>query len=292
MKSLSILIPVYNWDCSQFLTDLHSQGCSLGVQFEIVVADDCSGIGFRNKEVADSLQYCRYIGLEKNIGRAAIRNLLAYEARFEELLFMDCDARVRSGSFLMDYLDKADAATVICGGTIHPDRIPEPGVELRWRYEKKADARRSAAYRSQNPYARFTPFSFMIPKKTFMDIRFDESFHEYGYEDVLFGLELERRKVRILHIDNPLEHLGLERNEVYLAKTEQAVRSAWEHKESIGDGSTLLAHYGRLKKCGLLWAPRLAWRLFQKSMRRNLVGKKPCLKVFSMYKLCYLCSLK
>ena len=292
MKSISILIPVFNWDCSLLLTDLHRQGCRLGVPFEILVADDCSTARFRNVETAAGLEHCRYIGLEENVGRAAIRNMLAMESQYDELLFLDCDGRVRSECFLADYMAAADLAQVVCGGVIHPDSMPAPGVELRYRYERKADEKRSAAYRSLNPYARFTPFSFMISRELFLEIKFDESFREYGYEDVLFGLELERRQATVLHIDNPMEHLGLESNEVYLKKTGQAVRNASDHMDTIGSGSELLKHFSRLEKCGMLWVPRLVWRLFHEPMKRNLLGNKPSLKVFSLYKLCYLCSIR
>ncbi|MBO7415689.1 MAG: glycosyltransferase [Bacteroidaceae bacterium] len=295
MESLSILIPVYNRDCSRLINDLHSEGLELGVPYEIIVADDCSTDKLsleRNRITADSLENCRFTGLSRNMGRASIRNLLADESRYEKLLFLDCDSAVRDGLFLRNYLDAADRASVVCGGAIHPDTLPEPGVELRWRYERKADRERSAEFRSRTPYARFTPFSFLIDRKVFMDIRFDESYNGYGYEDVQFGHELERRGVSILHIDNPLVHLGLEKNDVYLGKTRQAVMNAFSHMEEIGDSSRLLNHYNRMGRYHIRWLFRMLWKLSGKGMERNLLGNKPSLRIFSLYKLCYLCSLK
>ena len=294
MQALSILIPVFNWDCSLLINDLHSQGQELGIPYEIIVADDCStdkDLLDKNRFAAGSIENCRFFPVEHNMGRAAIRNMLAYEAKYDKLLFLDCDAAVKDKIFLKKYLDAADKACVVCGGVVHPDEIPEKGVELRWVYEKNADKRRSAEFRSRNPYARFTPFSFMIDREVFLQIRFDESFADYGYEDVQFGMELEKRGVSILHIDNQLIHLGLEKSEVYLEKTRQAVRNAYAHKDMMSSGSLLLTHYNRVVRSRMKWVFKTIWALLRKSMERNLLGHKPDLRIFSLYKLCYICSL-
>lgn len=294
MEALSILIPVFNWDCSQLIKDLHFQGLELGIPYEIIIADDCSTdkvVLEKNRECAGGLENCRFLALKHNLGRAAIRNFLADQSKYDKLLLMDCDAAVKDALFVRKYVDAADKAQVVCGGAIHSDEIPQKGVELRWVYEKNADKERSAEFRSRNPYARFTPFSFLIERDLFMQIRFDESYAGYGYEDVQFGRELEKRGVSILHIDNPLVHLGLEKSEVYLEKTRQAVLNAYEHRDEIGDSSLLLTHYNRVVKFRMRWLFKLIWTLFHGGMERNLLGPKPKLKIFSLYKLCYICIL-
>ena len=294
MEALSILIPVFNWDCSQLMKDLHFQGLELGIPYEIIIADDCSTdkvVLEKNRECAGSLENCRFIALEHNLGRAAIRNFLADQSKYDKLLFMDCDAAVKDVLFVRKYVDAADKAQVVCGGAIHSDEIPQKGAELRWAYEKNADRERSAEFRSRNPYARFTPFSFLIDRVLFMQIRFDESYSGYGYEDVQFGRELEKRNVSILHIDNQLMHLGLEKSEAYLEKTRQAVLNAFTHKDEVGDSSRLLTHYNRVAKLRMRWLFKVIWTLFHGNMERNLLGSKPKLKIFSLYKLCYICTL-
>jgi len=293
MKALSILIPVFNWDSSQLIKDLHFQGLELGIPYEIIIADDCStdrSVMERNREQAVSLENCRFIALEHNLGRAAIRNFLADQSKYDKLLFMDCDAAVRDSQFLKRYVDAADKAQVVCGGAIHSDEIPQKGVELRWVYEKNADKERSAEFRSRNPYARFTPFSFLIDKEVFMQIRFDESYSGYGYEDVQFGSELEKRGVSIMHIDNQLIHLGLEKSDAYLEKTRQAVVNAFEHREMIADSSLLLTHYNRVARFRMKWLFRFIWKVFGKKMEKNLLGSTPNMRIFSLYKLCYICN--
>ena len=294
MESLSILIPVYNWDCSQLIKDLHFQGLVLGIPYEIIVADDCSTdkeLQEKSRIIAESHENCRYFGLPHNIGRAAIRNFMADQSQYDKLLFLDCDAAIKDKDFLKKYLDAADKASVICGGVTHPDEIPQKGWELRYLYEKNAAFERSAGFRSQNPYLRFTSFSFMIDRDVFMKIRFDESYVRYGYEDVQFGHELEQNGVSILHIDNPMIHLGLEESASFLNKTRQAVLNAFDHKNDIGDSSKLLNHYQVVLKWKMRWLFRIIWSFFQKSMERNLLGPKPKLRIFSLYKLCYICLL-
>lgn len=294
MESLSILIPVYNWDCTKLIKDLHFQGLVLGIPYEIIVADDCStakDLLEKNRIVAESHENCRFFALQHNIGRAAIRNFMADQSRYEKLLFLDCDSAVKSKQFLKKYVVAADKASVVCGGLIHPDEMPQQGVELRYLYEKSAANERSAGFRSKNPYLRFTSFSFLIEKSVFMAIRFDESYIGYGYEDVQFGHELEQNGISILHIDNPMAHLGLEASDAYLAKTRQAVLNAFEHKKVIGDSSKLLTHYNKVLKWKMRWFFRIMWTFFQKSMEKNLLGPKPKLRVFSLYKLCYICLM-
>ena len=188
-------------------------------------------------------------------------------------------------------MEASDKASVVCGGLTHPDEIPMKGQELRYLYEKNAAFERSAGFRSQNPYLRFTSFSFLIEREVFMKIRFDESYVRYGYEDVQFGHELEANGVSILHIDNPLAHIGLDDSASYLNKTRQAVQNAFDHKEGIGDSSKLLTNYNKVRKLGMRWVFRFIWAFFQKSMERNLLGPKPRLKIFSLYKLCYISVL-
>ena len=53
MEALSILIPVYNWDCTRLDRDLHFQGLTLDIPYEIIVADDCSTL-MRTAVISDS----------------------------------------------------------------------------------------------------------------------------------------------------------------------------------------------------------------------------------------------
>ena len=175
---LSILIPTYNYDCTQLVKDLQLQAERSGIDYEIIVADDASPIqAYKEKNRAiNALPHCRLIELEENIGRARIRNRLADEAQHEWLLFMDADAEVISNSFIADYLKHTDA-DVVCGGLCHAETLPSPEVSLRYAYEKRADKKRVAHYRVQRPYEQFTPFNFKIRRTIFQDILLDRGIY-------------------------------------------------------------------------------------------------------------------
>lgn len=287
-EGLSVLVPVYNWDCSNLLKELHRQGRAIASGFELLVADDCSSdLTLKEKvaSTASALEGCRYFALDSNKGRAAIRNFLADNAVYDKLLFIDCDAETDSDTFLAAYMAVAGQASVICGGLRHPDRLPAPGKELRYRYEKAADRHRSAKFRSRHPYDNFTPFSFLIDRSVFQSVRFDEGITAYGYEDVEFGMCLESRGVPILHIDNPLIHTGIDDNADYLAKTDAAVSTLLQAENSVGNGSKLLNTYRNLSRLHLAAPVRCLGRVAYPFIRRNLTGRHPVLLLFSFYKL-------
>ncbi|MEM9260646.1 MAG: hypothetical protein AAGA62_13425, partial [Bacteroidota bacterium] len=47
----------------------------------------------------------------------------------------------------------------------------------------------------------------------------------YGHEDTLWGQQLAKAGVGILHIDNPVTHLGLETSGVFLEKQHRAIHN-------------------------------------------------------------------
>jgi len=287
MASLSILIPVYNRDCTQLVRDLHAEASGLGIPFEIIIADDCSTslADKRQNKTLSQLPGCIVIELPSNLGRAAIRNLLADNSRYESLLFIDCDAAVCSKTFLKDYMACTGKAYVICGGLKHQDTLPKKGVELRYRYEKKADLRRKAEIRNLHPYAQFTTFSFLVDRNIFQAIRFKE-FREYGYEDVLFGLELKNNRINVVHIDNPLIHLGLEENGVFLEKSRLAMKSLYSHLDTLPHDIKILKVYRCISRLRMVWVLELISETAGSAITKNLLSSRPSLALFSLYKLC------
>ena len=291
---LSILIPTYNYDCTRLVADLQQQADQTGIEYEIIVADDASPRQEYQERVREinKWPHCRLIELEKNIGRARIRNRLADEARHEWLLFMDADAEVISKQFIANYLIHTDV-DVVCGGLCHADILPSPEVSLRYAYEKRADKKRAARYRQQRPYEQFTPFNFMIRRTTFQSIRFDERITEYGHEDTLFGIELSKKGANIRHIDNPLLHVGLESNERFLEKTRAALRNLSTMKNVMLGHSALLSAYNILRRLGITpliakWFARKEQSLSSRLTSTNIAAP---LHLFFLYKLGYYCSL-
>lgn len=282
--SISVLIPTFNYDCRRLVEQLLKQ---IPADGEIIVGDDCS----TDPNVLDALEVmkgwpgCRIFRPTHNLGRAAIRNALAREAEGEWLLFIDADAEVRSSSFISDYLAAAREADVVCGGTGNMRRCPRPAARLRYDYEVAAEKRLTLEHRRRHPYVGFTTFNFFIRRTTFLNILFDEHCHEYGHEDTLFGLELKMRGIKVLHIDNKLTHLGLEDADIYLSKTETALRSlagmSMEQKQNV----RISQMYLRLREWHLGGLVLGVFRLTRRLLRKNLLGKHPNQLLFSFYKL-------
>lgn len=100
---LSVLIPIYNYDCRRLINSLSAQAENLDVEYEILAFDDGSSLFLEENREVKNLPHVVYRELGKNIGRSAIRNLLADEARYPYLVFMDCDMQVVSDSYLKNY---------------------------------------------------------------------------------------------------------------------------------------------------------------------------------------------
>lgn len=289
---LSILIPTKDYDCHILVEELHRQGESLGLPYEIIIGEDGTAEeNLQQNTMADSLTHCRRIIKKTNIGRAAIRNLLARESRYPNLIFIDCDAVVEKDDFLRLYADALKDYDVVCGALYHANEQPNDECSLRYRYEKEADKQRDAVTRSKAPYDKFTTFNFAIKKDIFTSILFNESITRYGYEDALFGKELKRRGIPIGHIDNKLLHSGLESNAVFLAKSEQALATLLTIEDRM-ESTPLLATLRKMRALHLESIFMIYWNLRKESLRKNLLGRKPSLLKFKIYKLGYYISLQ
>ena len=286
---LSVLIPTYNYDCSRLVCQLQQQLPSDG---EIIVGDDCTtDASLASKIEIEGLPNCRVFKPSHNLGRAAIRNALAREAKGEWLLFIDADAEVCNAKFIADYLSATEQAEVVCGGTGNLPQCPRPEARLRYDYEVAAEKRLTLDYRRSHPYGQFTTFNFLIRRDLFLSIAFDEHLHEYGHEDTKFGLELKRRGIAICHIDNKLTHLGLEDADVYLKKTETALRSLASMDEEMKRHIRVSAMAMRLRRWHLLGLARTLFIIFRSLLRANLLGRHPKQILFAFYKLGYYASL-
>lgn len=290
---LSILIPTHNYDCSRLVYDLETQ---LSEDDEIIVGNDCStdkSIVAKLNKIGNSGKSRLYTPSENQhpLGRAAIRNAMAREAKGEWLLFIDADAEVRSKTFIDDYLSATKFAPVVCGGTGNLSECPSPECRLRYDYEVEAEKRLTVERRREFPYAQLTTFNFLIRRDIFLSIEFDEKIREYGYEDTCFGFELKERGIAIHHIDNKLIHLGIEPSTVYLAKIETALRSLAKLEPEQRRQIRLSAFAMKLERYCLLGLVRYVFRLTKTQLRANLLDKHPNQKLFTFYKLGYYADL-
>ena len=139
--SLSILIPAYNYDCTQLVRALYEQAINLTIDFEIIVADDASTNAATERQNAEigKMPHCQYIRLKENLGRAAIRNFLAEKAKYDNLMFMDCDGKVVYLHFLSAYMKAIEDHDVVCGGMMHPLDMVLKNNNLRYQYEVRSE---------------------------------------------------------------------------------------------------------------------------------------------------------
>lgn len=288
---LSILIPVYNYDIGPLVAALSKQAQQLEIEYEIFCLDDGSKTEFKvlNRAI-QHLPAVRYEELPQNLGRSAIRNRLAEEAKYPWLLFMDCDTMPEYEDFLERYAVHLNEDKVLYGGRSYAPNPPaENEFYFHWFYGSNREVK-TQEKRSEMPYQSFMTNNFVIPKSILLDIRFDESLKQYGHEDTLFGLELKQGQIPILHLDNPMRHVGLEEASIFLRKSEQAIenllllREKYDLKEEI----KLLRYFEKTKKWGLHPLIRIWFKLNKKRLKRNLFGSKPKLRIFDLYKLGYM----
>lgn len=288
-NGLSILIPTYNGDCRAMVAELSSQAESIiGLDYEIIVADD--GSPDRAKadlcQQVEQLPRCRFIDRKHNVGRAAIRNFLAREANMAWLLFLDCDMSIVSSNFLLTYLDAE--GDVIYGGYKVGEAKPSC---LRYRYEKACEHEHTAKERAKRPYQHFHTSNFVVSRDILLQHPFDESFRNYGYEDILFGRRLREAGIAVNHLDNPVGFLQFEDNASFVSKTEEGLRTLQAHRQQLLGYSQLLTfdegiHIGAVRSAIRLWH-----RLFGSLERHNLCSKHPSLRLFKLYKIGYFLSL-
>ena len=289
---LSILIPVYNYSCFAMVEALQKQAAQANICYEIIVADDGSTdklIVGENKKISD-LPNCTYIIREKNVGRASIRNFLAKTSHYEWLLFLDCDLEVPDDFFIERYLKYYDEQVVDGGLSIVGDADALKG-NIRYLYEFMSAPNHSVDKRSLNPYKSFRTTNFMIRREVAIAHPFDERFRYYGYEDVLFGKQLKKSNVKIRHIDNPMNLTDYECNEVFISKTEEAMRTLAQFREELRGYSKIITMADTFAHTPMATVIKVWHWMFGKLERKNLTGNRPWAKLFNIYRLGYFLTI-
>lgn len=220
---ISVCIPVFNYNVSLLVEELLAQLKLANFPFEIIVIDDKSEEKFKilNETVVKNTHY---IQLEKNIGRAKIRNKFLEIAQYDYLLFIDNDSRIISKNYIKNYIYtiKSSHALIVFGGRIFGERPTDRNRLLRWKYGVKRESK-PAHIRNLSPNKSFMTNNFIIHRSLFEKVKFNEELVQYGHEDTLFGYEIKKQGFTINHIENPVLNGDYERNDHYLIKTEKAI---------------------------------------------------------------------
>lgn len=294
IRQLSILIPTRNDACLHQVEALQKIASMVdGLQYEIIVSDDNSTDpeAIKQNEIIATLENCQVLHRTENLGRAANRNYLAQNARFDWLLFLDCNVKINNEDFLKKYLEQ-EQADVVNGGIFAETDKQLARHNLRYQYEKSVELKHSASQRQQRPYKSFRTSNFMVRRDVMLAHPLDETVPGYGYEDVLWGKTLCENKLKINHIDNPVAITHFESNATYIAKVEEAMHTLHTLRHDLIGYSPLLAKVESMQKNHMISLYLLAYKPFTNCIRKNLIGDKPKIKLLNFYKLGYYLSIK
>lgn len=226
---IAILIPIFNRQVNALIVALNNQIERLSAnRIRVFCYDDCStdqALELENRICAQGLKHVVYTNLTKNLGRAAIRNKMIDEVapQAEHLLFIDCDALPVASCFLENYLKaiQQHPNSVLCGGRAKPHFAPTFDTLLHWLYDDRREAL-DAQTRNTNAALCFKSFNYLILANLALKIRMSEAFTGYGHEDTHYGQLLKEANIPILHLDNPLYHVGLDNRNSVLKKNQEA----------------------------------------------------------------------
>jgi len=292
---LSILIPVYNYSIFSLVETLHKQVLECNIPFEIICLDDASQDFLIENQRINKFTNVSYSVLQKNIGRSAIRNLLAEKAVYDDLLFLDADTFPVHENFVSSYISQINnSEKVVYGGILYQNIKPPKNELLRWIYGIKREALK-VSDRNKNTYLSFLSLNFLIKKSVFSKVRFNENIPNLRHEDTLFSFELKQKQIEVIHIENPVYHLGIEDSKTFLRKSEEAVLGLKNLVESdlIAQDYVKLSYYFQtIKKYGLKNVFAFTFRIFKTLFIKQLLSKNPSLFLFDLYRLGYYCSLK
>lgn len=292
---LSVLIPTYNYDTLPLVKVLHKQCLRANIIFEIIVFDDGSGAYSSQHQTINTLTNCHFVALPQNIGRSCIRNLLAQKAKFNQLLFLDADVMPATPNFIREYLKWIDdEEKVVSGGLLYREKKPEKDLLLRWKYGQSREAI-PAHIRRLKPYQRLLASNFLIRKSLISRIPFNEKIPNLRREDTIFSYNLMQQHVHVVHIDNPVYHDGLDDFKSTLMKEQQSLQGL----NLLMQQQILPPEYLRISllfkfisEFRLRKPIAALFRLIEKQLLKNMSGSNPSLRLFDLYRIGYLCSLK
>lgn len=291
---ISVLIPVYNYNIQPLVENLLIQFASVNCKWEIFLSDDVSDAHFKNLN-SDyvsglNLQNVKLFQQDTNVGNAANRNFLIKKATFDWLLFLDVDVLAVEDNFISVYISemKSTNKELISGNIIYDHKKPLPHL-LRWKYGKRKEEvgfEKRRAY----PILNLRGANFAIKRSLAQRMNFPLLRETYGFVDTRFFLQFNQNQVLV--IKNPVYHLGIEANDVFVNKTKKAIANAlflMNTNDNLAMQLTLVSSYKKIKATRFLLAK--IYQLLSSRLEKNLLSKKPSLLVFQLFKILFLSSL-
>lgn len=285
---LSILIPIYNQDATKLISKLIDQCENANIEYLISVYDDKSSRKWKKlNEPLHHVFKVNYVELSENLGRAKIRNWLASAAPHANLLFLDGDSGIVEPRFIEKYLVEIKKGyDLVYGGTSYSKKpCRSKKRRLHWKYGKTTEAM-PAKKRAENPAITFHSNNFLIKGKIIEQIKFDEQIKGYGYEDILLAEKIAEAGFNIKHIDNPVQHLGLETTEDYLVKVEEAVHNLVKlQNQGLLADTRLSLYYKKLQKFHLTGFIPWLYSKTESKIKNKLFAENPDIRALQLQKL-------
>ncbi len=241
--AVSVLIPFLRDDPSELLMLLDEEEAgAVDRAVEIIVMDD----GTNDPELTARLQTlvramvlpARLITLSKNEGRSKGRNRLAQAARANSLLFLDSDMRPDHRRFLWTWADlvaREDPAVAFGGFSL----LQAP-TDARFSVHRSMAIKSDCVpfeERARTPEKYVYTSNLLVRRDVLEAETFDAAFVGWGWEDVEWAMRVSRR-FRVVHVDNPATHMGLDTVEALAGKYEQSAgnfaRVVARHPDIVG----------------------------------------------------------
>ncbi|WP_378183332.1 glycosyltransferase family 2 protein [Aquimarina sp. SS2-1] len=292
---LSILIPVYNYDVTPLVQELFHQLKTLDCTYEIIILDDCSTRpDLINLHGMELIPNCSYIIQSNNLGRTATRLNLAKMARYNWLLFLDADVMPKRKDFIRNLLKNINTnVDIIFGGVDYQSDEPNADIKLRWLYGRKKEIN-SVDKRNKNIYTSIISQNFLIQRNMCLEVLKEIDLNRYGL-DIYFSYLLEQKEAKVLHIDNPTIHLGLEKNSSFLTKSMLSIETTlFLQKESKipKNYRPIQRAYKLLKKTYTSGLFFLLIYKFENRIVTNIKSDKPSIFLFDLYRLYYFIKIQ
>lgn len=290
---ISVLIPVHNYLIQSLVENLYQQLKELEIDWEILISDDASEENIKNQnfKFISNLSNGRiqFHSQKSNIGNAANRNFLGNTAKQDWLLFLDADTLPVHNNFIELYMRRISSSEcpIISGNVVY--RSDENSHLLRWKYGKEKEEL-TLIERSKNPKLTSRGANFVIKKEVFSRNQFHLLKEKYGFVDTRFFLQFHKKQFDL--IENPVYHLGLESNDIYLEKIKNAVANALfllNNNDIVSREIALVGFYKKVRFLKRILS--FLFTIFEGFLKRNLISSNPSILTLQIFKLLYISKI-
>jgi hypothetical protein len=183
--------------------------------------------------------------------------------------------------------------SALFGGIIYEEKTPNDEEMLRWVYGTKRESI-PVQIRKKEPHRYALISNMLLKKELLLAYPFHAEIYQYGFEDIVFILELKKKNIEIGHVENPTFHLNLEKSSTFLEKYHSSLRNLKfliDSKIISTSDTDFTKFYEKIKRYKLESLVVFGFKIFETKFTKNLLSKNPSLLVFDLYRLGYFCKI-